>query len=223
MTSEPDIKWNAVAAFVRQLTHDIRNQLNGLELEAALIAEAPESAEAAESLARIREQLHQIAGSLRSLSSKFANPSPMLSPITAVELFLIFQEQAAHVENLPKVDWTHTLQQEQINVDATELAIVARELLTNARDFQPGERVEVRGLADGGSVIFQFHEPKAVSIETATLAGWGSAPFESARRNRYGLGLWEARRLVEANNGKITRAYEAQAKKLLTTLTFPIL
>lgn len=219
MSSDTDLSWPAVAAFMRQLTHDVRNQLNGLELEATLIAESVTSEEALESLARIREQLHHVAGSLRALSSKFVEPSPTLSPIAAAELYLIFQEQAASMENLPPIDWGHTLEREQINVDATELANVAKELLTNAREFSADGRLEIRGRAETGNVIYEFREPKSACLQTEP---WGHAPFRSTKRNGYGLGLWEARRLVEANNGKITHEYKPDPQHLLTTLSFPI-
>lgn len=214
-----EIRWPAVAAFVRQLTHDVRNQLNGLELEAALIAESLAGKEELDSLTRIREQLHHIAGNLRALSAKFADPSPTLAPIPAVELFLIFQEQAENMENLPPIDWAHSLEREQIHVDAGEMAIVARELLANARDFSAGGPLEVRGRAESGNVIYELREPKSDSVRTKN---WGHAPLLSTKRNGYGLGLWEARRLVEASHGKITHEYNSDSKQLLTTLRFPI-
>src|SRR5579862_1210929 len=129
MCANGKLSWPKVAAFVRQLTHDVRNQLNGLELEATLIAESPATSEAIESLTRIREQLHRVAANLKTLSAKFADPSPAPSPIPATELFLIFQEQAANMEKLPPIDWTDSLKSERINVDATQLAAVAKELL----------------------------------------------------------------------------------------------
>lgn len=220
MISETELSWPKVASFVRQLTHDVRNQLNGMELEAALIAESCATTETLESLARIREQLHHVAGSLRALSSKFAEPSPLLSPIPATEIFLIFQEQAGSISKLPSIDWSHTFGSEQINVDPSELATVARELLTNARDFGPGGDIAARGWVEGGSAIYEFREPKSAAIETKL---WGHAPFHTTRRDGYGLGLWEARRLVEANKGTISHAFDLETKQLVTRLTFPIL
>ena len=217
MCPEPDVSWSSVAAFLRQLTHDVRNQLNGLELEAALIADSITSPEATESLARIREQLHHIAGNLRAISSKFAEPSPSPAPIAAAELFLIFQEQAANMGDLPPIDWGHNFHSEKIIVDAAELANVAKELLTNAREFVADGRLEIRGRAESGKAVYEFREPKSGSVRTEH---WGLAPFYSTKRNGYGLGLWEARRLVEANNGSITHKYKPDVKQLLTTLTF---
>jgi signal transduction histidine kinase len=224
MISESDlnISWPAIARFVRQLTHDVRNQLNGLELETALIADClPPDPEALESLGRIREQLHHVAGSLKTLSSKFADPCPTASPIAAAELFLIFQEQAAGMDNLPPIEWAHTLDREQINVDATELANAAKELLTNAREFGAKDgHLRIEGRAETGKIIYEFHEPKSAPLETAR---WGRVPFHSTRRNGgYGLGLWETRRIVEANSGKIIHEYKPGEHELLTTLSFPI-
>ena len=223
MTSERDlnISWLAIAGFVRQLTHDVRNQLNGLELETALIADCLPDPEALESLGRIREQLHHVAGSLKSLSSKFADPCPTLSPIAAAELFLIFQEQAEGMDKLPPIEWTHTLDHEQIVVDATELANAAKELLANAREFGgTGARLQIGARSEPGKVIYEFREPKSAPLETKQ---WGHAPFHTTRRNGgYGLGLWETHRIVEANSGKIAHEYSPEKKELLTTLSFPI-
>jgi len=205
---------------MRQLTHDVRNQLNGLELEAALIADSLSDPEAMESLARIREQLHHVAANLRTISARFADPMPTRAPIAAADLFLIFQEQAAAMTDLPPIDWAHTLNGQQINVDATEMADVAKELLANAREFCGGGRLEIRGRFDGGMVLYEFCEPKTAAIKTEL---WGHSPFCSTKREHYGLGLWEARRLVEANNGKITHEFKPGAKQhLLTTLSFPV-
>jgi signal transduction histidine kinase len=218
-SEESELSWVVIAGFVRQLTHDVRNQLNGLELETALIADSLSDPEAMESLVRIREQLHHVAGTLKTLSSRFADPCPTLSPIAATELFLIFQEQAASMDNLPAIDWAHTLENEQINVDATELANAVKELLSNARDFAPAGRLQIGGRAEMENVIYEFFEPKSDPLQTQC---WGHAPFRSTKRNGYGLGLWETRKLVEANKGKITHEYRPGKKDLLTTLSFPV-
>jgi len=219
MSSEPDLSWPPIASFVRQLTHDVRNHLNGLELEVALLSDSVSDPQGMESMARLREQLRNLAGDLRRLSTKFVEPTPTQSPITALELFLIFQEQAAALENLPGIDWSHTLQKECVHVDATGLAHVAKELFSNAGAFKPAGRLKVIAKAGGNKVAYELHEPKAEPVETGR---WGYIPFVSKRHGGYGLGLWEARRIVEANGGKITHEYSPKTKELSSTMTFPI-
>ena len=217
MTKDTELGWPAIALFMRQLTHDVRNQLNGLELELTLASEFVTGGEGAESLSRTRDQLHHIAAQLRSLSLKFADPSPTLAPIAAAELFLIFKEQAAGVEKLPPINWSQTLKDELVSVDAGDLANAVRELLLNAREFGSAG-IEIRGCAEAGEVIYQFIEPKPAPLDTER---WGRAPFHSTKRNGYGLGLWLAQRLVEANGGQLTHEYNPAAKQLVTTLTLP--
>lgn len=216
-TPNPDLTWPAVAAFVRQLTHDVRNQLNGLELEAALMADSVPQPEILEGVIRIREQLHHTASHMKSLSSKFADPSPMLTRMPALELFLIFKEQAEAMGDLPPMEWSHTLKDELIEVDAGELATAAKELFSNARDFGAGESCKFEGRKNDGHIVYKLQQSKSAPVETK---GWGYVPFMSTRRNSYGLGLWETRRLVEASRGSITHEYDPAARALVTTLSF---
>ena len=219
MSSEPDLSWPPIAAFIRQLTHDVRNHLNGLELEVALLSDSVSDPQGIESVARLRQQLRNLAGDLRKLSTKFVEPIPTPAPITALELFFIFQEQAAALENLPEIDWSHTLQKECVHVDATGLAYVAKELFSNAGAFNPAGRLKVIARTGGDEVAYELHEPKKGPVETRR---WGYSPFVSKRHGGYGLGLWEARRIVEANGGKITHEYSEKTRELSSTLTFPI-
>lgn len=216
-TPEPDLTWPAVAAFVRQLTHDVRNQLNGLELEAALMADSVPQPEILEGVTRIREQLHTTASHMKNLSAKFAEPSPTIARMPAHELFLIFKEQAESMEDLPPIEWSNTLKDELIEVDAGEMAAAAKEIFSNARDFGAGESCKFESHSNDGHVVYKLQQSKSAPVETKD---WGYVPFMSTRRNSYGLGLWETRRLVEASHGSITHKYDPGARELVTTLSF---
>jgi hypothetical protein len=56
MDVEPDIPWELIAGFVRQFTHEVRNGLNSLDLEAALMQELAADDEAHACAARARQQ-----------------------------------------------------------------------------------------------------------------------------------------------------------------------
>ena len=70
----------------------------------------------------------------------------------------------------------------------------------------------------GDQVAFELREPKSAPVDPSA---WGRAPFVSTRRGAYGLGLWEADRLVRANGGEVSREVLSDGK-LVTKLTFPI-
>ena len=219
MHSAPDLSWSHLAQFIRQHTHDVRNGLTSLDLEAALLAELAPGGEAAESVARIRAQIRRLAADLRALAGKFAEPQPARDLCAARELFLIWQDQLAALDPAPSVQWSEALGAEQVNVDAAALASVFRELLANAQAFGTGATLLGAARVEGGHIAFELREPKDAPIETAS---WGHAPFASMRHGHYGLGLWEAQRTITANGGEVQRRFERDTVELITTLLFPI-
>ena len=219
MPSAPDSSWSHLAQFIRQHTHDVRNDLNGLDLEAALLADLVPDGEAGESVARIRAQIRRLAADLRALAAKFADPQPTRAIYDARELFLIWQDQPAALEAAPAVQWRYALGTEQVNVDAAALANVFRELLANAQAFGTGAPLHAAARGEDRQIVFELREPKGAPIETAR---WGRAPFASMRHGHYGLGLWEAQRTIAANGGEMRRHFSADAMELITTLIFPV-
>ena len=219
MPSAPDSSWSHLAQFIRRHTHDVRNDLNGLDLEAALLADLVPDGEAGESVARIRAQIRRLAGDMRTLAAKFADPQPTRALYDARELFLIWQDQPAALDPAPAAQWSDAPGAEQVNVDATALANVFRELLANAQAFGTGAPLHAAARVENRQVIFELREPKDAPVETA---GWGRAPFASMRHGHYGLGLWEAQRTIAANGGETRRRFAPDAMELSTTLRFPI-
>ena len=65
---------------------------------------------------------------------------------------------------------------------------------------------------------FTLSEPKRAPIDPAA---WGRSPFVSTRPGRYGLGLWEADRMIAASGGKVHRRYDPSSNELVTELSFP--
>jgi len=95
MDPAPDLSLPQLAQFIRQHTHDLCNELNGLDLEATLLADFVPSGEAAESVTRIHGQIRRLAAELRGLSAKFIEAKPTRALYAARELFLIWQDQPA--------------------------------------------------------------------------------------------------------------------------------
>lgn len=219
MDPTPDLSLPQLARFIRQHTHDVCNDLNGLDLEATLLTEFAPSGEAVESVARIRVQIRRLAADLHRLAGKFAEPQPVRALYAASELFLIWQDQPAALDPAPAVQWSDALGTEQVNVDAAALADVFRELLANAQHFGTGAPVFAAARVKDRQVVFELREPKEAPFETD---GWGSAPFASMRHGHYGLGLWDAQRTIIANGGELRRRFAPDAMELITTLLFPV-
>ncbi len=217
LASEP--VWSHFAQFIRQHTHDVRNDLNGLDLEAALLAELVPDGEAAEGVARMRAQIRRVAADLRALAGKFADPQPTRALYEARELFLIWQDQLAALDPAPTVQWSDTLAAEQVNVDATALANVFRELLANAQAFGTGAPLFATARVEDRHIVFELREPKEAPVETAN---WGRAPFATVRHGHYGLGLWEAQRVIAASGGDVQQRFAPDTMELITTLLFPV-
>ncbi len=219
MQPAPELSLPLLAKFIRQHTHDVCNDLNGLDLEASLLAELAPGGEAGESVARIHGQIRRLAADLRGLSSKFVEPKPVRALYAARELFLIWQDQPAALDPAPAVQWSDTLGAEQVNVDASALADVFRELLANAQAFGTGALLLAAARAENERIVFELREPKDAPVEPAN---WGRAPFDSMRHGHYGLGLWEAQRKIAASGGEVHRRFAQDAMELITTLLFPV-
>jgi hypothetical protein len=219
MDPAPDLNLSHLAKFLRQHTHDVCNDLNGLDLEAVLLAELVPGGEAGQSVARIREQIRRLAADLRGLSAKFIDPKPTRALYAARELFLIWQEQLPALDPAPTAQWSDALGTEQVNVDASALADVFLELLANAQTFGTGAPVLAAARVENARVVFELREPKDAPVEPAN---WGIAPFASMRHGHYGLGLWAAQCTITANGGEVRRHFAQDAMELITTLLFPV-
>lgn len=218
MESNPEISWTSVATFVRQHTHDVRNHLNSLDLEAALLAELVTDEEGRSSVTRLRRQIREAANSLRALSGKFSDPKPNAMPMSARDIFEIWQEQHAAMENAPAVNWTDELGSEKVSLDPDAITASCRELLENAKAFKSAG-LQASAKVDGSEVVYELREKKEAPVDPGC---WGRAPFGSTRRGGYGLGLWEMDRRVRASGGEVERSFDSKTSELVTTLRFPV-
>jgi hypothetical protein len=219
MPALPDVAWNRIAGFVRQHTHDLRNELNGIDLETALLADLVDDGEARESVARIRAEIRQMAAGLRQLSAKFAEPKMTPMRIAAQELFLIWQDQLVGLPGL-EIAWDGRLGGEEVEVDPGAFAMAFRELLVNAHAFAPPTRSRLRAGARGADgVTFELHEPKSEAVDPAD---WGRTPLVSTRRGGYGLGLCVLCQTLEANGSTVRWRYDPAASELVTTISIPL-
>jgi len=218
MDPEPDIPWAHFTAFVRQHTHDVRNGLNSLDLETALLREIVVDPEGRACVDRLREQVRALGTQMRELSALFHDPKPIPAPLAARDLFLIWKEQQPALPTSLEVLWVDELGSEQVDVDAGMMATVFRELLENAAAFSQGGTTTASARREGDSVLFELREPKTGALDTSD---WGK-PLATTRRGGYGLGLWSARRLLAANHGRIVQRHAPGEGALVTRVFLPV-
>ena len=218
MDPEPDIPWARFAAFVRQHTHDVRNGLNGLDLETALLLELVAEGEGRDCVGRVREQVRALGTQMRELSALIHDLKPISAPLAARDLFLIWKEQHAGLPKPIEVQWVDELAAEVVNVDVGMMASVLRELLANAAAFSEGGTATASARCEGDEVIFELREPKTGALDPSA---WGE-PLATTQRGGYGLGLWSARRLIEANRARIEQRHVASEGALVTRIFLPV-
>jgi light-regulated signal transduction histidine kinase (bacteriophytochrome) len=213
--NEPAIPWTRLAAFFRQHTHDVRNDLNGIDLEMELLHEVQTEPEDKDSVSRIRKQLRFVEQRLRSLSTLFQEPSPEPSAVSASVLMQIWREKHAALPDAVEVRWVNQFGAEQVSVDEEMMARIFKELLENAAAFPPSGPVTVTGMAKDGMVVFEMMEPKKKAVNP----GAWQEPLHPARHGHYGLGLWMARRMAEANRAAFQQHYDEKEHSLVTRIS----
>src|SRR3954469_1270813 len=85
--TQDDIKvaWPDVVRFLRQLSHDLRNQLNAVELQSAFLAELATDPETQEEIKRLRQMVSECGSTLQKLTTRVNPPAPNLTPYGATE------------------------------------------------------------------------------------------------------------------------------------------
>jgi len=220
---ELEIPFSRVAAFIRQITHDIRNNLNAMDLQAAFAAELITDKEAAEEVRRIRQQVQQATRQLQALSSNFQAGKP--SPVNyAGKIFMEdLRDRLMRMfpDDTADVTWTDSLGDEEISVDIEMVFNAIAEVFRNAIQFRdPGTQITVEARREGDKVVVEVRQKKeSVPSDPAT---WGSAPFVSTRRGGYGLGLFRARRLLEAQGGDLSALHDSASGMLRTRVFLPL-
>src|SRR5437660_8228726 len=70
------VPWSDTTLFIRHLTHDLRNDLNAIELQSAYISELEKNEEFKNELKRFREMVSGLASTLQRVSRAVGDVSP---------------------------------------------------------------------------------------------------------------------------------------------------
>ena len=221
----PVVPWERVEGFVGQLTHDIRNGLNALELQLTFLGEISTDPEAVDEIKRLRATVGNVTRQLQTLRTATGAVRPYPLEYPAKEFFDDLRERLAklHPGSDERVVWDVALEADTRLLVDPELTLGAMlEVLSNGLHFAADERlairVEVSALKDELTVAIREQQPVQPVIAPED---WGRTPLLTTRRGAYGLGLFRVRRSIEAQSGTMKVEYSAETQIFTTTVTLP--
>lgn len=115
------------ARLVRRFGHDLRNNLNAVEMDACHLDLLVEDPEAKEALQRMRKQLSEVERRLRALTIRFISPVPANFP--AADLFTMWNSRAMGLLPGVSILWENGLGPELICGDLRVIADALGEML----------------------------------------------------------------------------------------------
>jgi K+-sensing histidine kinase KdpD len=214
-----DISWENFVKFVRQLSHDLRNQLNAAELQSALIGELTSDEELKLEARRLRDLISQLGVTLQALSTSVAEPRPTLLPYTVQDFITDVQKKIGHEfpEKGSVVKWDISSPGVTLNIDPQLTEWAAVELFRNAFRHDPAsDELQVKASVADRWFTFCIREPKAGEIDPTK---W--MPLQKVSHGHYSLGLRRARRIIAAHGGELTISFDPASRMLISTITLP--
>lgn len=219
----PAMPWPDIVKFVRQLSHDIRNNLNAVELQSAFLSELAEEGEIKNEVQRLREMTSQIGISLQRLTAGLSQTNPNLIAYPATDFVEDLKQKLAkeHPDNAAKVTWDVQLKGATLKIDPQLIEQAFLEIFSNAFQHERNlKSITVKACVDNNRFVFELREPKA-RFELST-ENWGREPLRNMSQGHYGLGLNRVRSIAEAHGGNLRADYDRKTSTLITTLTLPV-
>ena len=217
------VPWTDTVRFVRQLSHDLRNDLNAIELQSAYIGELTQDQELIGEIKRLREVVSGLNSTLQLLSRAVGEIKPNLITYPAPEFLADMRtqiERSFSKEN-HEITWDVQLPDGMLNIDPQLFQEVFVELFANAFQHDRGKGALVaKARFNDGRFLFSLCEPKTVfSFDTQN---WGREPLRNIKQRHYGLGLNRVRSIIEAHGGELQAEYDPDAAALVSTVTVPM-
>ncbi len=221
-TEISNVAWSDVVRFIRQLSHDLRNHLNAIELQSAYISELERDAELKGEIRRLREMISGLTSTLQSLSKAVGEVKPDLISYRASDLAEDLRKKIDHdfSGESAEINWNIQVGDVLLNVDPQLLEEALTELFANALRHSGGRgHVAVTAKMENGRFLFTVEEPKAQFDIPAD--NWGREPLRKVSQGHYGLGLNRVRAIIEAHGGEMYAQYDPNVSTFTTTLVLP--
>jgi K+-sensing histidine kinase KdpD len=216
------VPWSDAVRFIRQLSHDLRNHLNAIELQSAYISELERDEELKSEIKRLREMVSGLTSTLQRLSRAVDEVQPSLISYRAVDFMEDLRKKIGHdfSREAAEITWDIQLGDAILNIDPQLLQEVFTELFANAFRHDRGKSALVAmAKIDKNRFLFTLCEPKVGS--DLPTENWGREPLRKISQNHYGLGLNRVHAILEAHSGEMHALYDSEHSTLVTRLSLP--
>jgi hypothetical protein len=119
-----------VALIVRRHAHDVRNALNGMELELTLLDHESNRPGTREAIARLRQAVSEIGRCVQGLSGKYGTED--VAPILALQISERWKADARHVAPDASIEWHIKFSDEPVAVESGFIRTLLLEILDMA-------------------------------------------------------------------------------------------
>jgi K+-sensing histidine kinase KdpD len=217
------IPWADAVRFIRQLSHDLRNHLNAIELQSAYINELEGDAKLKSEVNRLREMISGMTSILQKVSEGLGEVEPNLISYRASDFVEDLRKKIAQEfpNETHEINWNVEPGEAVLDIDPQLLQEAIVELFANAFRHDRGEDpLAAEAKIDKNRFFITLREPK-IRFESST-ENWGRKPLRKVSQGHYGLGLNRVRTIVEAHGGEIHAQYDPKASALATALILPL-
>jgi K+-sensing histidine kinase KdpD len=217
------VPWVDAVRFIGQLSHDLRNHLNAIELQSAYISELEEDAKLKGEVNRLREMISGLTSVLQKVSRRLGEVKPNVISYRASDFVEDLRKKIAQEfpNNGSEISWDVQPGDAVLLIDPQLLQEAIVELFANAFRHDRGEGAIVIAVKiDKDRFFFTLREPKT-RFELST-ENWGREPLRRVSQGHYGLGLRRVRTIVEAHDGEMHAQYDPKGSTLITGLILPL-
>ena len=173
-----NVAWSDVVRFIRQLSHDLRNHLNAIELQSAYISELERDEQLKNEIKRLREMVSGLTSILQSLCKGVSKAKPDLIAYRAADFTEDLRKRIERdfSPESAAITWETGLGDAILNVDPQLLQEAFTELFANAFRHNRGKgNFVVTAKMETGQFLFTVAEQKARF--DATADNWGREPL----------------------------------------------
>lgn len=130
-TEIPNVTWSDVVRFIRQLSHDLRNHLNAIELQSAYIGELAREEELKSEIKRLHEMISGPTSTLQWLSKAISEVKPNLIAYRAADFIEDLRKKIDRdfSGETAEITWNIQVGDAMLNIDPQLLPEAFTELL----------------------------------------------------------------------------------------------